>query len=1518
MSNAKVKCPNCEESILKSFYGSDDELVGYLCEDGIYDEYGSGCNKLVTSDDYKEYKSQLPSQSQDDKNAISSRTSSTASTPRLPIRVTSTSTIGSPLTPRGSMISPLTPRSSIMSPNSNPGTPIQPHFTRTPTTPLTPRSSGANTTTTPLTLSAQSGFNTTLSSPHVTSNRTQSRPVTGGISGIATSRPAPSRRSGVILSTSISSRSSKKSGNKSDNEEFDDECLSDSSDDGGDLSEDEIDYPSSQQMNEDYQANSFAMASGNVEVQRVPMVTGLGLNVKGCELIDRHKKPFMMPSQDPRIAKQLFDPTRVNRQMGINRYSMKYLTGKGNGGFVPLNAASLPLRPGELPDVKPLEDMPVVDKGGHFTIPPDFEPLVVWEPSPEDLALVPTLTSIEVPPRIARWLRPHQREGVQFLSECVLEQRDFSGQGAILADDMGLGKTLQSVALIYALLMQGFEVDTPVARKIIVCCPTSLVANWANEFTKWIGPDIVNVIALTDSNRDAVEHGIEKYVSATQGVQVMVISYDTFRRHVRRILRRDCDLLVCDEAHRLKNRETETYKTLARLQCRRRVLLSGTPMQNCLAEFYAMVDFTNPGVLGDEKDFNRYYQGPILRGREPDASDRERKKGEEMTEKLSSIVNMFILRRTNVLLSQHLPPKVIEIVCCALSPLQKAIYKHLVNQAAVKKMLAESEGCDLLELDDTEPTGKEKDKDKSNNGGGGGNGGRVQVLPLIGALKNLCNHPRLLWDVKDQIKIVGAGDELAKLYPPDFHNNSKELGFHPKYSGKMAALDKLLCTTKATTDDKFVLVSNYTQTLDLFEELCVFRGWNYLRVDGSTTVKRRQELVDLLNKPNSPVYIFLLSSKAGGCGLNMVGANRLVLFDPDWNPAVDKQAAARVWRDGQKKRCFVYRFFASGTIDEKIYQRQLSKEGLADVMGGNNTEASVSSEDLRDLFTYNESTLCDTHDTLECECLQRLALPPSPHPSDNEDNDEMDEDDDSTSKLDADAAESARFARERLRKKKLLERANRPRLLWGQRGRPTEEDLGNWSHHCSVRTVPDPAFRLTHSSTFKEPPKPKPGSAKNLNLGASSSSRKPSAPVAPIRASARLLANQPVKEVIKPESSPTVSISLNTMDDNLPSPDNFDGVDGKKGDKDEKNEKNERKTPTNKIGNGLVATVSPLKGYNHNPVLDPVVFVFACEVIGKAVTGRVEAENKRVSCMVEEDAVLTIQERRQEERTKVAKIELEKQLLEQQQKLLQEQQGQVDENGVAIVPPTPTTPESNSSSSNVSNQSSQNTPENDANGSMNDITDSVPSTPKEKNDPNKNKIVMGPRSRLPLHLRPLEETKETEEMTDDITDNTQHTIQGDDDVELIDTQITTKLEINTDATAIIELSDNEDKSSSHDVSQKSQESVEGNESDDLEIVSMKRKNTKTAKTTKGEPKTPKTPKTPKNQPVDGAAIEDKKLTSAKRKRETSTTDTPAAKKAKTPKNFKKEAQQIVTKKPADMDDETWQLIQLMQMEDAMN
>lgn len=598
--------------------------------------------------------------------------------------------------------------------------------------------------------------------------------------------------------------------------------------------------------------------------------------------------------------------------------------------------------------------------------------------------------------------------------------------GCILADDMGLGKTLQSIALLYTLLAQGFD-GKPMVKRAVIVTPTSLVSNWESEISKWLKGK-VQLLALCESTRADVLSGIGSFLKPLSRLQVLIISYETFRMHSSKFERpASCDLLICDEAHRLKNDQTLTNKALAALPCTRRILLSGTPMQNDLEEFFSMVNFTNPGVLGDAAYFRRYYEAPIICGREPTATAEEKKLGSERSGELSAKVNQFILRRTNALLSNHLPPKIVEVVCCKLTPLQTTLYNHFIHSKNVKRLISEEAK-------------------------------RSKILAYITALKKLCNHPKLIYDTIKSNKSGGSDfDDCLRFFPPElFQGRSGSWtgggGMWVELSGKMHVLARLLGHLRLKTDDRIVLVSNYTQTLDLFAQLCRERRYPYVRLDGATSINKRQKLVNQFNDLSRDEFVFLLSSKAGGCGLNLVGGNRLVLFDPDWNPANDKQAAARVWRDGQKKRVYIYRFLSTGTIEEKVYQRQMSKEGLQKVIQQEqgNTKmqdqgCSLSTEDLRDLFTFHEQVRSEIHENLKCNRCNK----------------------DSYMLLDGNSLESAAIEHNKISTSgekyytdiggfgEISGCVQKMNSSNQQIDQPSEEDLGSWGHHSDPSTVPD-------------------------------------------------------------------------------------------------------------------------------------------------------------------------------------------------------------------------------------------------------------------------------------------------------------------------------------------------------------------------------------------------------------------------------------------------------------------------------
>eukprot|EP01105_Mastigella_eilhardi_P014289 TRINITY_DN3260_c0_g2_i5.p2 TRINITY_DN3260_c0_g2~~TRINITY_DN3260_c0_g2_i5.p2 ORF type:complete len:676 (-),score=170.16 TRINITY_DN3260_c0_g2_i5:3573-5600(-) len=539
----------------------------------------------------------------------------------------------------------------------------------------------------------------------------------------------------------------------------------------------------------------------------------------------------------------------------------------------------------------------------------------------------PGSVPVVLDPYIATKMRPHQHEGVKFMYRCIMGLQGSDIQGCILADEMGLGKTLQAIALIWTLLKQG-PTGLPAIKKAVVACPNSLVQNWENEFRRWLGVQRVCPAVLVKCSKEKTVQTIRDFTCDVR--PVLIISYEMLRKHIELVDPSKVGLLVCDEGHRLKNALSQTSKALWRLTIRR-VVLSGTPIQNDLDEFYTMIDFCNPGFLGESADFKREYQRPIERSLVPTASQEERYEGEEKARTLSARLAPMLLRRSAMLLRDFLPPRTEQVVFCALSPLQLTLYRHCLKSKAVSGILSES--------------------------------GQNQALLCMQALIKLCNCPTLLYPRNDK---PAAFEGLAEAFPTGFVPTAK-----PEMSGKLAVLHALLKAVRETTRDKVVVVSNYTKTLDVLEVLLQGLGYQYLRLDGSTPGAERQHMVDQFNDASSPCVIMLLSTKAGGQGLNLIGGNRLVLYDPDWNPAQDRQAMARVWRDGQKKEVFIYRLLSTGSIEEKIFQRQLAKQHLsADLVEDSLlARAAFEPDFLKRVFTLNTNTSCDTHDAVGCGCL---------------------------------------------------------------------------------------------------------------------------------------------------------------------------------------------------------------------------------------------------------------------------------------------------------------------------------------------------------------------------------------------------------------------------------------------------------------------------------------------------------------------------------------------------------------------
>ena len=390
------------------------------------------------------------------------------------------------------------------------------------------------------------------------------------------------------------------------------------------------------------------------------------------------------------------------------------------------------------------------------------------------------------------------------------------------------------------------------------------------------------------------------------------------------------------------------------------MLLTGTPVQNNLEEFYALLSFACAGLLGDLPTFRRLFAAPIAAARDRGATPAARRLAEERTAELARLTRPRMLQRDASINAAYLPPKTEYVVCCRASPLQRALVEALLRAPEVRAMLAGSGGggasglplaavtllrklCDSPDLLRAPDAAAEEEAGPPGGGGGGGGAGRALQSALLAAL------------------------------PPGFQPGL------PASSGKLMALECLLRAIAPTPEQRIVIVAGWTSALDAVAALLSRLGIASGRLDGSVPAEGRAELVRRFNAGHLG-QVFLLSTRAGGVGLNLVGACRLVLFDSDWNPAHDAQAMARVWREGQTRPVAIYRLLTAGSIEETILQRQLVKGEMAALVQrsdgpqrGGGVKRHFSAEELRSLFSWRPDVASTTAELLASHAAAAAA-----------------------------------------------------------------------------------------------------------------------------------------------------------------------------------------------------------------------------------------------------------------------------------------------------------------------------------------------------------------------------------------------------------------------------------------------------------------------------------------------------------------------------------------------------------------
>ncbi|XP_030275520.1 chromodomain-helicase-DNA-binding protein 5 isoform X5 [Sparus aurata] len=552
-------------------------------------------------------------------------------------------------------------------------------------------------------------------------------------------------------------------------------------------------------------------------------------------------------------------------------------------------------------------------------------------------------------------LHPYQLEGLNWLRFSWAQ-----GTDTILADEMGLGKTVQTIVFLYSLYKEGHS-----KGPFLVSAPLSTIINWEREFEMW-APDFYVVTYTGDKDSRAIirENEFTFEDSAVKSgrkvfrmkkdtpikFHVLLTSYEliTIDQAILGSITWAC--LVVDEAHRLKNNQSKFFRILNGYKIYYKLLLTGTPLQNNLEELFHLLNFLTPERFNNLEGFLEEFA---------DISK------EDQIKKLHDLLGPHMLRRLKADVFKNMPAKTELIVRVELSPMQKKYYKFILTR-----------NFEAL------------------NSKGGGN--QVSLLNIMMDLKKCCNHPYLF--------------PVAAVEAPVLPNGSYDGNLLVKSSGKLTLLQKMLKKLK-DEGHRVLIFSQMTKMLDLLEDFLEFEGYKYERIDGGITGGLRQEAIDRFNAPGAQQFCFLLSTRAGGLGINLASADTVIIYDSDWNPHNDIQAFSRAHRIGQNRKVMIYRFVTRGSVEERITQVAKRKMMLTHLVvrpGLGSKTGSMSKQELDDILKFGTEELFK--DEMEAArtmgqihgCSRKTLTRSFPSMGDNKDGEEgnvIHYDDDAISKL---------------------------------------------------------------------------------------------------------------------------------------------------------------------------------------------------------------------------------------------------------------------------------------------------------------------------------------------------------------------------------------------------------------------------------------------------------------------------------------------------------------------------------------
>ncbi|GAA5973582.1 hypothetical protein JCM11641_007134 [Rhodosporidiobolus odoratus] len=553
----------------------------------------------------------------------------------------------------------------------------------------------------------------------------------------------------------------------------------------------------------------------------------------------------------------------------------------------------------------------------------------------------------QIPAPVNRFLRPYQREGAEFLYGQYKK-----GMGGILGDDMGLGKTIQVIAFLSAVMdktgLKKYDEDkrkdainarkrgdivapSEMGQTCLIVCPASVVHNWEREFQTWGYFDIAIYAGSGKEKKACLERFDRGYVD------VVIGSVESIRNGIEELSRRDFSIVVCDEAHKLKNPSSETTKAMHLFPTKLRYGLTGTAVQNRLSEFWCVLNWVVPGRVGTHGQWHDLLDRPLKYAQKVDATDEQLVTGRSRAQALvTNLLPNFWLRRTKDSVKLQLPKKTDNVVLCPLTELQKEVYRRLISLKDVEVMLTADDPCPCGERDEDGLRYKRGSCCEQN--------WTKLIFKYITLLQKVSNHLGLIYPDKEEKEKspekYNQDLEWARAaFPDDWQKRRPGVTafLDPQLCGKWKILCELL-EHWHKNGDKVLIFSMSLKVIDLLKDLMETTHYTYLSLDGSTPQDERMPLVDEFNDENSDVFAFLISTRAGGVGLNLTSANRVVIFDPNWNPAHDLQAMDRAYRFGQRREVNVYRLIGAGTLEELIYNRQQYKRAIASTAYDANAE----------------------------------------------------------------------------------------------------------------------------------------------------------------------------------------------------------------------------------------------------------------------------------------------------------------------------------------------------------------------------------------------------------------------------------------------------------------------------------------------------------------------------------------------------------------------------------------------------